>query len=168
MLTRRAPTRSMIGPPSTLSRTRGTSSKRATSPVLTGESVVTRTKYGSASIETRVPVRDTASEVSQPYSGLLVVMTALLGGRSGGGKRAGSRVGVDLDDEVAGVRVVLFLVGLGEDPGEGPDSARARRGVSLRPQSLYVEALRHASGSSARSSTARCSCSVMSTTTDCR
>ena len=44
MLTRRGPTRSMIGPPSTLSSTSGSISKRATSPVFIGESVVTSTK----------------------------------------------------------------------------------------------------------------------------
>ena len=44
MLIRRAPTRSMTGPPSTLSSTMGSSSASATRPVFTGEWVVTSTK----------------------------------------------------------------------------------------------------------------------------
>ena len=64
--TRRAPTRSMIGPPSTLSTTSGSISASATRPVFSGLPVVVSTKNGSAIIETRVPVSEMASAVSQP------------------------------------------------------------------------------------------------------
>ena len=66
MLTRRAPTRSMIGPPSTLRSTSGNISASATRPVLLALPVVVRTNQGSAIIETRVPVIETASETNQP------------------------------------------------------------------------------------------------------
>ena len=64
--TRRAPTRSMIGPPSTLSTTSGSISARATRPVFSGLPVVVRTKKGSAIIETRVPMSEMPSAASQP------------------------------------------------------------------------------------------------------
>ncbi len=66
MLTRRAPTRSMIGPPSTLSSTSGSISASATRPVFVALPVVVSTNHGSAIIETRVPVSEIASAVSQP------------------------------------------------------------------------------------------------------
>ena len=66
MLTRRAPSRSMIGPPSTFISTSGTISKSATRPVFSGLPVVVSTKNGSAIIEMRVPVSEMASEVSHP------------------------------------------------------------------------------------------------------
>ncbi len=58
--TRRAPTRSMIGPPSTLSTTSGSISASATRPVFSGLPVVVSTKHGSAIIETRVPMSEIA------------------------------------------------------------------------------------------------------------
>ncbi len=66
MLTRRAPMRSITGPPSTLSSTIGSISHSATRPVLVAEPVVVSTRNGSAIIETRVPASETASAVSQP------------------------------------------------------------------------------------------------------
>jgi hypothetical protein len=80
MLIRRGPTRSMIGPPSTLSNTSGASSASATRPVLVALPVVVRTNHGSAIIEIRVPVSEIASAVSQPYRGFRVLMTRLLRG----------------------------------------------------------------------------------------
>ena len=64
--TRRAPRRSMIGPPSTFSTTRGSISARATRPVFSGLPVVVRTKNGSAIMETRVPMSEMPSAPSQP------------------------------------------------------------------------------------------------------
>ena len=66
MLTRRAPTRSMTGPLSTLNTTRGSISASATSPVWVALPVVVSTNHGSATTETRVPVREKASAVSRP------------------------------------------------------------------------------------------------------
>ena len=66
MLIRRAPTRSMIGPPSIVSSTSGNSSASATRPVFVGLPVVVSTSHGTAIIETRVPVSEIASAVSQP------------------------------------------------------------------------------------------------------
>ena len=64
--TRRAPTRSMIGPPSTLRTTSGSISARATRPVFSGLPVVVRTNHGSAIMETRVPMSEMPSAPSQP------------------------------------------------------------------------------------------------------
>ncbi len=64
--TRRAPTRSITGPPSTLSRTSGSISATATRPVFSGLPVVVSTKNGSATIDTRVPTSETPSAASQP------------------------------------------------------------------------------------------------------
>ena len=66
MLIRRAPTLSMIGPPSTLSTTIGSISARATRPVWVALPVVVSTNHGSAIMETRVPMSESASAVSQP------------------------------------------------------------------------------------------------------
>ena len=66
MLTRRAPTRSMTGPLSTLSTTSGSISASATSPVWVALPVVVSTNHGSATIDTRVPVSEKASAVSSP------------------------------------------------------------------------------------------------------
>ena len=56
----------MTGPPSTFISTSGSISASATRPVFSGLPVVVSTKNGSAIIETRVPVIEMASEVSQP------------------------------------------------------------------------------------------------------
>ena len=66
MATRRAPSRSMSGPPSTLHSTSGNISAKATSPVWVGDPVVVSTNQGIATIEIRVPVREMASALSQP------------------------------------------------------------------------------------------------------
>jgi hypothetical protein len=49
-----------------LSSTIGSISARATNPVLPGLPVVVSTNQGSAIIDTRVPVIETASETNQP------------------------------------------------------------------------------------------------------
>ncbi|GAA4706553.1 hypothetical protein GCM10023349_25880 [Nocardioides conyzicola] len=64
--TRRAPTRSITGPASTLSTTSGSISASATSPVFVALPVVVSTNHGSATMDTRVPVSEIASAVSQP------------------------------------------------------------------------------------------------------
>ncbi|GAA4373737.1 hypothetical protein GCM10023146_25610 [Nocardioides caricicola] len=64
--TRRAPTRSITGPPRILSRTSGSISASATSPVFVALPVVVSTNHGRATIDTRVPVSEIASAVSQP------------------------------------------------------------------------------------------------------
>ena len=56
----------MTGPPSAFSSTSGASSAKATSPVCVALPVVVSTNQGRAIIETRVPVREIASDVSQP------------------------------------------------------------------------------------------------------
>ena len=66
MLIRRAPTRSTIGPPSTFISTIGIISANATRPVWVAAPVVVSTNHGIAIIDTRVPVRESASAVSQP------------------------------------------------------------------------------------------------------
>lgn len=64
--TRRAPSRSMTGPPRILRMTRGAVSTSATSPVLVGLPVVVSANQGNASIDSLVPVSETASAASQP------------------------------------------------------------------------------------------------------
>ncbi len=66
MATRRAPARSMTGPPSTLNTTSGSISASATRPVLVALPVCSSTNSGIAIIDTRVPVIESASAVSQP------------------------------------------------------------------------------------------------------
>ncbi len=83
--TRRAPSRSMTGPPSTLNSTSGSISASATRPVREALPVSDSTYSGIAIIDTRVPVRETASAVSQPYSGRL--MTGRVPPGPGAGRR---------------------------------------------------------------------------------
>ncbi len=56
----------MTGPPSTLNSTSGSISARAARPVFVGLPVDSSTNSGIATIETRVPVIEMASAVSQP------------------------------------------------------------------------------------------------------
>ncbi len=60
---RRAPSRSITGPPRTLKITSGSISASAARPVLVALPVVWSTKSGIAIIETRVPVIEIASAV---------------------------------------------------------------------------------------------------------
>jgi hypothetical protein len=64
-LTLRAPTRSMTGPPAAFATTYGSISAKPTSPVLAALPVVVRTNQGSATIDSRVPARETTFAVSQ-------------------------------------------------------------------------------------------------------
>jgi hypothetical protein len=58
-LIRRAPTRSISGPPIALTSTSGPISASATIPVFTGDPVVVSTNHGIAIALTRVPQMDT-------------------------------------------------------------------------------------------------------------
>ena len=75
-LTRRAPKRSITGPPSALAVTYGAISAKATRPVWVALPVVVRTNQGIAIIDNRVPVSETASAPSHPISGARRFMSA--------------------------------------------------------------------------------------------
>ena len=138
--TRRAPTRSMSGPPSTLSTTSGSSlGERDQAGLRRPIPVVVSTSHGSAIIETRVPASEIAS-ASQPADEGRRRLTrprhpgpdvAGEGERRGAGRRSPG-VGVVVRRPR---RSVLHRV------HELLDDGARRRGCRLTTQSLYVVGL---------------------------